>query len=117
MSSQTVQQNGQTAQHNDQTVQNGHEAVNDPASSLCVNSQVKASKVQITEDKRFIILSIERSNGTKPAQNDQFKYPMIWLRDNCQCRECYNPIMKSRTQDWAKFNINCAPKQLTVSKL
>lgn len=76
------------------------------------NPQLTASKVETTADKRFIILHIQQSTSATPAQVDQLKYPLVWLRDNCQCDECFNPKMQSRTITWTNFDINCAPKQL-----
>lgn len=48
---------------------------------------------------------VESSQGqTKEEQ----KYPLIWLRDNCQCSECFHPGASSRMIDWAKFSFDNA---------
>lgn len=33
-----------------------------------------------------------------------FKFPSIWLRDNCQCPSCYQQESHSRTIDWENFD-------------
>ncbi|GAB0088837.1 hypothetical protein DMENIID0001_033010 [Sergentomyia squamirostris] len=33
-------------------------------------------------------------------------FPILWLRDNCQCSECFNPPTHSRIIDWYNFNVN-----------
>ncbi|XP_041975210.1 gamma-butyrobetaine dioxygenase-like [Aricia agestis] len=40
------------------------------------------------------------------------KFPYVWLRDNCQCAECFHPTAKSRVVDWAKFNLDSKPKDV-----
>lgn len=34
------------------------------------------------------------------------EYPVIWLRDNCQCEECFHPPTHTRTLDWDCFNFD-----------
>lgn len=29
-----------------------------------------------------------------------FEFPLVWLRDNCQCEECFDPATTSRKIDW-----------------
>lgn len=35
-----------------------------------------------------------------------FEFPIIWLRDNCQCHECFDEVTSCRTIDWETFNLN-----------
>ncbi|KAJ0182214.1 hypothetical protein K1T71_001583 [Dendrolimus kikuchii] len=37
---------------------------------------------------------------------EDLKFPYIWLRDNCQCEQCYHKSAKSRILDWLKFDLN-----------
>lgn len=37
------------------------------------------------------------------------KFPFVWLRDNCQCEECFHTTAKSRIIDWNTFNIEVKP--------
>lgn len=34
------------------------------------------------------------------------EYPVIWLRDNCQCEECFHQPTHTRTLDWDCFNFD-----------
>ncbi|XP_053618114.1 gamma-butyrobetaine dioxygenase-like [Plodia interpunctella] len=43
---------------------------------------------------------------------EQLKFPYVWLRDNCQCDQCFHKSAKSRILDWSKFNINVKPKEV-----
>lgn len=75
------------------------------------SSAVEAAKI----DGRFMIIDVK--NGEKSAaKSDQFKYSLLWLRDNCQCSSCFHGQTKSRTIDWAKFDLNNAqPKTVSVN--
>lgn len=74
------------------------------------SSVAEAAKI----DGRFMIIDVkneEKSTG----KSDQLKYPLLWLRDNCQCSSCFHEQTKSRTIDWAKFDLNNAqPKTVSV---
>lgn len=38
--------------------------------------------------------------------NKSFKFPIIWLRDNCQCHECFDKVTSCRKIDWEFFNLS-----------
>lgn len=51
------------------------------------------------------------------------KYPQVWLRDNCQCPECFHAATRARKSHWergpvnvevAKVDYNRAQQQLEV---
>lgn len=78
------------------------------------NASVSAAGAKISADRRYMIIDVNRSE--RAAAIEQLKYPLIWLRDNCQCSNCFNATAKSRTIDWSKFDIKSAnPKSITVS--
>lgn len=33
------------------------------------------------------------------------EFPIIWLRDNCQCHECFDRVTSCRKIDWETFNV------------
>lgn len=35
-----------------------------------------------------------------------FEFPIIWLRDNCQCHECFDEVTSTYAIDWETFNPN-----------
>lgn len=77
------------------------------------NASVSAAGVKTSADRRYMLIDVNKSE--KPAATEQLKYPLIWLRDNCQCSSCFNALAKSRTINWAKFDIKSAnPKSITV---
>lgn len=77
------------------------------------NGILSASNVQTSHDKQFVVINVEKPNN----KSEQYKYPSVWLRDNCQCSSCFHAGAKSRTIDWSKFNVNVKPKSVSVSSL
>lgn len=60
---------------------------------------------------RFVHLTI---NGEQ-AETLTYKFPLIWLRDNCQCSECYHPTSGSRIiRNWENFRYNVSTKSAVV---
>jgi hypothetical protein len=47
------------------------------------------------------------------GQNDD--YPGVWLRDNCQCSQCYNKYSRNRMILMQDLDVNVKPEKL-VSK-
>lgn len=43
------------------------------------------------------------------------EFPIIWLRDNCQCLNCFHEPTNTRTIDWDNFNFNVEPRKVKVS--
>lgn len=43
---------------------------------------------------------------------ENLKFPYVWLRDNCQCEQCFHNTAKSRILDWTKFDLNVKPKDV-----
>ena len=63
------------------------------AKMKCKMVQEKATRgiksVTMDTKKEFVDIEIEGREGSQ-------RLPAIWLRDNCQCPECFHPISKSR---------------------
>lgn len=69
-----------------------------------------------SEDDRYMIVDVNRNNNSSKCE--KLKYPLIWLRDNCQCSNCFHSQSKSRTIDWTKFDFKDAqPKSISVSNI
>lgn len=80
--------------------------------SLKHASVLAAAKTSL--DRRFLIVDVNISEND--LKTEELKYPLIWLRDNCQCSNCFHAQSKSRTIDWTKFDIrNAQPKSISVS--
>ncbi|XP_050669760.1 gamma-butyrobetaine dioxygenase [Leptidea sinapis] len=40
-------------------------------------------------------------------------FPNVWLRDNCQCEQCFHVTAKSRIIDYNNFNVDTKPVKVT----
>lgn len=77
-------------------------------------SSFKAAAAKTSSDRRFMIIDVNKRDDS--AKTEQMKYPLIWLRDNCQCSSCFDAQSKSRTIDWTQFDFqNAHPKSILVS--
>jgi len=45
----------------------------------------------------------------EPVSGNTEEYPWVWLRDNCQCSGCFQPLADSRIINLAEFDIHTAP--------
>lgn len=45
-------------------------------------------------------LVVELVNGQR------FEFPLVWLRDNCRCSECFHPGSHSRILNWELFDVD-----------
>lgn len=57
------------------------------------------------------ILSIENKRT-----DQKYQFPYVWLRDNCQCPQCFNAISKSRIMD-LKTNLKVKPIHVEITPL
>ncbi|CAD0195042.1 unnamed protein product [Chrysodeixis includens] len=46
-------------------------------------------------------------------RGESLQFPYVWLRENCQCEECYHSSAQSRILDWSKFDLNVKPKDVS----
>ncbi|KAJ1522645.1 hypothetical protein ONE63_001817 [Megalurothrips usitatus] len=51
-----------------------------------------------------------------PKRSDEMSFPFVWLRDNCQCSECFHQDSQSRTIIMESFNINSKPETLKITQ-
>lgn len=78
------------------------------------NGSFSTVSAKTSIDHRYMIVDINKNENA--SNSEQLKYPLIWLRDNCQCSNCFHAQTKSRIIDWTKFNFeNALPKSITVS--
>lgn len=80
---------------------------------------VAMTNAKLTADQRFVVVDVNKKTGKDLNESEkQLKYPSMWLRDNCQCSECFHASSKSRTIDWTTFDLNSAkPKSIAVRTL
>lgn len=78
------------------------------------NASSSASIANATADGRFMVVDIKQ-NKSNACASEKHKYPLVWLRDSCQCSECFHAQSKSRSIDWTKFDFkNARPKSISV---
>lgn len=42
------------------------------------------------------------------------KFPLVWLRDNCTCENCFHKSSQSRIINWKEFDINIKVNSVEV---
>jgi len=69
------------------------------------NSESTITQVKNNSNNLEIIFSDGTTN----------KYPLIWLRDNCQCVNCFDPRALGRSFLWNDFNLNIQVSSASLS--
>lgn len=54
--------------------------------------------LSVSSCKKFLVVD-EPKNQLNHSQ-----FPLVWLRDNCQCRQCFHPEVNRRILDFSQFN-------------
>lgn len=49
--------------------------------------------------------SVERNLVVELTTGGQHEFPLVWLRDNCQCSDCFHPGSYSRILNWERFDV------------
>ncbi|CAO1411489.1 unnamed protein product [Diamesa hyperborea] len=75
------------------------------------------TKVQSDKQQEFTV----KVNDAKKTivlvdGSDAFEYPFVWLRDNCQCSECFHETSLSRIINWEKFDLSVSPKNVEINE-
>lgn len=66
----------------------------------------------VTVRDRFVHLSLKNIR----TEDLSYKFPLIWLRDNCQCPECFHADSQSRViKNWENFKFDVSLKSAVVS--
>lgn len=61
------------------------------------------------------IVSKDRENLEVIVDNVVERFPLVWLRDNCRCDNCFHKQSSSRIINWDDFNIDVQVKSIEVS--
>lgn len=70
-----------------------------------------SQSISASVENRFIVMNYTDLTNEKV----KYKYPLVWLRDNCQCPKCYHNHSKSRAINWELNRYNTEPKSVSVS--
>ncbi len=57
---------------------------------------------------------MEVGDEDKVIGGEVHEYPWVWLRDNCQCPECYEPISHCRIINLTEWELNVRPASVQV---
>lgn len=52
--------------------------------------------------------------SVKGYSKDTLKFPGVWLRDNCQCEQCFNQSAQGRKIDYSDFSFHVKAKSVKV---
>lgn len=63
----------------------------------------------IKENKPGTLLNWSENYLYLNKNNSSYTFPIVWLRDNCQCDQCFHVESKSRIIDWKNFDVNVKP--------
>ncbi|KAH8419944.1 hypothetical protein KR009_004309 [Drosophila setifemur] len=58
---------------------------------------------------------VEIHEGTAEG-NSTLRYPQVWLRDNCQCAECFHASTKARKSHWERGPLHVGVSQVTFNQ-
>lgn len=66
------------------------------------------STLGLSSCKKFLVVN-------EPGkQLNHVKFPLVWLRDNCQCSHCFHPEVNRRILDWNQFEFDQKLKSFSV---
>lgn len=83
------------------------------------NKRLVNSALKITNSLSYSLqasISANKENLEVNIENNLEKYPLVWLRDNCTCDNCYHKESKSRIINWANFNVDIKAKNIEVCR-
>ena len=73
----------------------------------------------LDESKKRLVVEtpahVSGDNRTPGVTRDE--YPWVWLRDNCQCSQCYEGISHCRIINLTEFDLSIKPKYVKVTPM
>lgn len=54
-------------------------------------------------NKYLVLDDADHDQVQEEKQFHKSKFPLLWLRDNCQCSRCFHPEVNRRILEWASF--------------
>ena len=75
------------------------------------STSVNPEPISVTVNNNYESECVE----LKWTGKESYQYPYLWLRDNCQCPNCYNASSKSRRLLMRDLNPKSAPGEIKVS--
>ncbi|XP_017137643.1 gamma-butyrobetaine dioxygenase [Drosophila miranda] len=50
------------------------------------------------------------------ADGQRLKYPQVWLRDNCQCTECFHAATRARKSNWERGPLHVGAQRVSYDE-
>ena len=66
--------------------------------------------VRLDHERRRLVLT----GGGGEGEAEVTEYPWVWLRDNCQCSQCFEPISQCRIINLTEWDLNITPGSVSV---
>ncbi|GJQ68900.1 hypothetical protein Trydic_g6091 [Trypoxylus dichotomus] len=81
------------------------------------SEKVLTRKQNLFKNKRQwfgILAKVSEDNENLEVQNNKItdKFPLVWLRDNCKCENCFHKSSQSRIINWKEFDIDVKVKSV-----
>lgn len=71
-------------------------------------NQETPKSLRLSSCEKFLVLNEPKNELVES------KFPLVWLRDNCQCSQCFHPEVNRRILDWTTFEFNQKLKSYKV---
>ena len=72
--------------------------------------------VRLDDERRRLVVEVGDEDKVMRQEigGEVHEYPWVWLRDNCQCPECYEPISHCRIINLTEWELNVRPASVQV---
>lgn len=64
----------------------------------------------------FEPVKIVGDNLRVQLKSSYYDFPLVWLRDNCRCDQCFHPNSQSRIICWKTFDIGVQPEYISTNE-
>lgn len=73
-----------------------------------VRRHATSASAQLLDHRRYVELT--------QVDGRQLKYPSVWLRDNCQCSECFHGATRARKSHWERGPLNAQAERVSYDE-
>ncbi|KAB7506959.1 Gamma-butyrobetaine dioxygenase, partial [Armadillidium nasatum] len=73
----------------------------------------KISLKNLSINQKEKVLQIEWDSE---RENDHHLFPFVWLRDHCQCNQCFHPVSRSRTMLFDQLQLHVLPTHVEIAE-
>ena len=74
-------------------------------------ASISSLQAQMDHSNKALVIQEESSITSTGQDHHQLKFPYVWLRDNCQCKDCFHPVSKARLFLTRHLDPNIVPKK------